>query len=98
VFGSTPDNVIQLAQGSGLPVFVYASPRGVQGAIEDYLYRSIATSRASDGVRSVHLIRGGGPTLKERTGPLPPSEVGCGSLHSPQRSLEMSPSRLRAVR
>ncbi len=38
VFGSTPDNVIQLAQGSGLPVLVYASPRGVQGPIEDYLY------------------------------------------------------------
>ena len=38
VFGSTPDNVIQLAQGTGLPVLVYASPRGVQGPIEDYLY------------------------------------------------------------
>ncbi len=38
VFGSTPDNVIELASGVGLPVLVYASPRGVQGPIEDYLY------------------------------------------------------------
>ncbi|WP_254839655.1 amino acid permease [Natronomonas marina] len=38
VFGSTPDNVIQLAEGAGVPVLVYASPRGVQGPIEDYLY------------------------------------------------------------
>jgi nucleotide-binding universal stress UspA family protein len=38
VFGSTPDNVIELAQGVGLPVLVYASPRGVHGPIEDYLY------------------------------------------------------------
>jgi nucleotide-binding universal stress UspA family protein len=38
VFGSTPDNVIQLATGTGLPVLVYASPRGVQGPIEEYLY------------------------------------------------------------
>ena len=38
VFGSTPDNVIQLARGSGLPVLVYSSPRGVQGPIEEYVY------------------------------------------------------------
>jgi APA family basic amino acid/polyamine antiporter len=38
VFGSTPDNVIELAQGAGVPVLVYASPRGVHGPIEDYLY------------------------------------------------------------
>ena len=38
VFGSTPDNVIDLAKGAGLPVLVYDSPRGVQGPIEDYLY------------------------------------------------------------
>ncbi|MFC7188062.1 amino acid permease [Halorubrum yunnanense] len=38
VFGSTPDNVIKLAQGSGVPVLVYASPRGVQGPIEEYVY------------------------------------------------------------
>jgi hypothetical protein len=28
----------------------------------------------------IHPIRGGGPTLNERAGPLPPSEVGWGSL------------------
>jgi APA family basic amino acid/polyamine antiporter len=38
VFGSTPDNVIELASGVGLPVLVYASPRGVHGPVEDYLY------------------------------------------------------------
>ncbi len=38
VFGSTPDNVIKLAEGTSLPVLVYASSRGVQGPIEDYLY------------------------------------------------------------
>ncbi|WP_435098622.1 amino acid permease [Halorubrum sp. N11] len=38
VFGSTPDNVIKLAQGGGVPVLVYASPRGVQGPIEEYIY------------------------------------------------------------
>jgi nucleotide-binding universal stress UspA family protein len=38
VFGSTPDNVIKLARGSGVPVLVYASPRGVQGPIEEYVY------------------------------------------------------------
>jgi len=38
VFGSTPGNIIELSQGVGLPVLVYASPRGVQGPIEDYLY------------------------------------------------------------
>jgi nucleotide-binding universal stress UspA family protein len=38
VFGSTPDNVIELSEGVGLPVLVYASPRGVHGPIEEYLY------------------------------------------------------------
>jgi hypothetical protein len=38
VFGSTPDNVIELSRSVGLPVLVYASPRGVQGPIEDYPY------------------------------------------------------------
>jgi len=38
VFGSTPDNVIKLARGSGVPVLVYSSPRGVQGPIEEYVY------------------------------------------------------------
>jgi APA family basic amino acid/polyamine antiporter len=38
VFGSTPDTVIDLAKGAGVPVLVYASPRGVQGPVEDYLY------------------------------------------------------------
>jgi len=38
VFGSTPDRVIELATGVDLPVLVYASPRGVHGPIEDYIY------------------------------------------------------------
>jgi amino acid transporter/nucleotide-binding universal stress UspA family protein len=38
VFGSTPDRVIDLAEGADLPVLVYASPRGVHGPIEDYVY------------------------------------------------------------
>jgi amino acid transporter/nucleotide-binding universal stress UspA family protein len=38
VFGSTPDRVIELAEGADLPVLVYASPRGVHGPIEDYVY------------------------------------------------------------
>jgi amino acid transporter/nucleotide-binding universal stress UspA family protein len=38
VFGSTPDRVIELATGEDLPVLVYASPRGVHGPIEDYIY------------------------------------------------------------
>jgi len=38
VFGSTPDRVIDLADGGGVPVIVYAGARGVQGPIEDYLY------------------------------------------------------------
>ncbi|AXG05314.1 amino acid permease [Haloplanus rubicundus] len=38
VFGSTPDRVIELAKGADLPVLVYASPRGVHGPIEDYVY------------------------------------------------------------
>ncbi len=38
VFGSTPDRVIDLADGAGVPVIVYAGARGVQGPVEDYLY------------------------------------------------------------
>ncbi len=38
VFGSTPDNVIELARSAGVPVLVYASSRGVHGPIEDYVY------------------------------------------------------------
>jgi nucleotide-binding universal stress UspA family protein len=38
VFGSTPDRVISLADGAGVPVIVYAGPRGVQGPFEDYVY------------------------------------------------------------
>jgi amino acid transporter/nucleotide-binding universal stress UspA family protein len=38
VFGSTPDRVIDLADGAGVPVIVYAGARGVHGPIEDYLY------------------------------------------------------------
>ncbi|AZH27095.1 amino acid permease [Haloplanus aerogenes] len=38
IFGSTPDRVIELAKGVDLPVLVYASPRGVHGPIEDYIY------------------------------------------------------------
>lgn len=38
VFGSTPDRVIDLAAGAGVPVIVYAGSRGVHGPIEDYLY------------------------------------------------------------
>jgi len=43
VFGSTPDNVIDLAEGAGVPVIVYASPRGVQSPVEDY-YHTITRS------------------------------------------------------
>jgi len=38
VFGSTPDRVIDLADGAGVPVIVYAGPRGVHGPVEDYIY------------------------------------------------------------
>ena len=38
VLGSTPDRVIDLAAGEGVPVLVYASPGGVQGRLEDYLF------------------------------------------------------------
>ena len=44
VFGSTPDRVIALAADAGVPVFVYAGPTSVAGSIEDYLFRSIATT------------------------------------------------------
>jgi APA family basic amino acid/polyamine antiporter len=48
VFGSTPDRVISLADGAGVPVIVYAGPRGVQGPLEDYvypIYRYLTASR-----------------------------------------------------
>jgi len=38
VFGSTPDRVIDLAAGQGVPVVVYASASGVPQRIEDYLF------------------------------------------------------------
>jgi amino acid transporter/nucleotide-binding universal stress UspA family protein len=38
VFGSTPDRVVALAEGAGVPVLVYASRRGIQGPLEDYVY------------------------------------------------------------
>jgi nucleotide-binding universal stress UspA family protein len=53
VFGSTPDNVIQLAQGTGLPVLVYASPRGCRARSRTISIRFIPTSRADGGVRAV---------------------------------------------
>ena len=38
VFGSTPDRVVDLAEGAGVPVLVYASRRGIRGPLEDYLF------------------------------------------------------------
>jgi amino acid transporter/nucleotide-binding universal stress UspA family protein len=38
VFGSTPDRVVALAEGAGVPVLVYASRRGIHGPFEDYVY------------------------------------------------------------
>ena len=38
VFGSTPDRVISLAAGAGVPVLVYAGDTGVAGSVEDYLF------------------------------------------------------------
>jgi amino acid transporter/nucleotide-binding universal stress UspA family protein len=38
VFGSTPDRVVNLAEGAGVPVLVSASSTGVRGGIEDYLF------------------------------------------------------------
>ncbi|MFD1585599.1 amino acid permease [Halorientalis brevis] len=52
VFGSTPDRVIDLADGAGVPVIVFAGPRGVHGPVEDYvypIYRSLTgRSRTTD--------------------------------------------------
>jgi len=38
VFGSTPDRVINLAEGAGVPVLVHASDTGLSGRAEDYLF------------------------------------------------------------
>ncbi|MFB6180133.1 MAG: amino acid permease, partial [Halorientalis sp.] len=38
VFGSTPDRVITSADAAGVPVLVYADPRGIHGLVEDYIY------------------------------------------------------------
>jgi len=38
VFGSTPDRVVDLAEGTDVPVLVYASSRGVTEGLEDYLF------------------------------------------------------------
>jgi amino acid transporter/nucleotide-binding universal stress UspA family protein len=38
VFGSTPDQVIDLAKGADVPILVYAGSPSVAGSIEDYLF------------------------------------------------------------
>jgi amino acid transporter len=38
VLGSTPDRVIELAEGAGVPVLIYASSTGVSGYLEDTIY------------------------------------------------------------
>jgi hypothetical protein len=38
LFGSTPDRVVDLAEGAGVPVVVYAGPQGVPQRVEDYLF------------------------------------------------------------
>jgi amino acid transporter/nucleotide-binding universal stress UspA family protein len=38
VFGSTPDRVIKLADGAGMPVLVYAGSLSVHGPLEEYVY------------------------------------------------------------
>jgi amino acid transporter/nucleotide-binding universal stress UspA family protein len=38
VFGSTPDRVIDLSKGPGVPVLIYASSTGVSGHLEDFVY------------------------------------------------------------
>ena len=38
VLGSTPDRVIDFARDAGVPVLVFASPGGVSGRVEDYLF------------------------------------------------------------
>ncbi|MFB6206637.1 MAG: amino acid permease [Haloglomus sp.] len=38
IFGSTPDRVVDLAAGAGVPVIVYASSTGVPERLEDYLF------------------------------------------------------------
>jgi APA family basic amino acid/polyamine antiporter len=56
IFGSTPDRVVALAAGAGVPVVVYASNTGVPERLEDYLfpvYRAVRRLLRSDGDRSV---------------------------------------------
>jgi len=38
VFGSTPDQVIELADSAGVPVLIYSSSVGVRGQLEDWLF------------------------------------------------------------
>jgi nucleotide-binding universal stress UspA family protein len=38
VFGSTPDRVVERADAADVPVLVYATPGGITGRIEDYLF------------------------------------------------------------
>jgi nucleotide-binding universal stress UspA family protein len=38
VFGSTPDQVIELADSAGVPVLIYSSSVGVRGQMEDWLF------------------------------------------------------------
>ena len=51
VFGSTPDQVVDRAELSGVPVLVYASASGVPQRLEDYLfpiYRYLSGLRSGD--------------------------------------------------
>ena len=38
VFGSTPDQVIELADSAGVPVLIYSSSVGMRGQLEDWLF------------------------------------------------------------
>ncbi|MFC7131849.1 MULTISPECIES: amino acid permease [Salinibaculum] len=38
VFGSTPDQVIELADSAGVPVLIYSSSIGMRGQLEDWLF------------------------------------------------------------
>ena len=38
VFGSTPDQVIELAREADVPVLIYATPGGISRHLEDYVY------------------------------------------------------------
>jgi APA family basic amino acid/polyamine antiporter len=46
VFGSTPDRVVERAAAAGVPVLVYATPGGITGRIEDYLFPAYRYLRA----------------------------------------------------